>query len=68
MGSQAQSFQPKTGATTMTTDKAQKLTAQISASIEQLCKETDAATQSAMYRASLSTMSRFYNWRHTVDR
>jgi hypothetical protein len=46
----------------MTTDKAQELTAQISASIEQLCKETDAAKQSAMYRAWLSTMSRFYNY------
>jgi hypothetical protein len=46
----------------MTTDKAQELTAQIGASIEQLCKETDAAKQSAMYRAWLSTMSRFYNY------
>ena len=46
----------------MTTEKAQELTASITASIELLCKETDAAKQSAIYRNWLSTMSRFYRY------
>jgi antirestriction protein ArdC len=45
-----------------TTDKAQELTAQINDSITALCAETDAAKQSATYRAWLSTVSRFYKY------
>jgi hypothetical protein len=46
----------------MTTDKAQELTAQINAAIEQLCRETDMAKQSEQYRDWLASMSRFYNY------
>ena len=48
----------------MNNDKAQELTAKITESINALCAETDAAKQSAIYRAWLSTLSRFhsYSW------
>src|SRR5271155_466864 len=50
------------GATNMSNDKAQELTEQINNSIVALCAETDAAKQSATYRAWLSTVSRFYKY------
>ena len=43
-------------------DKAQELTTKITESINALCAETDAAKQSAIYRAWLSTLSRFHNY------
>jgi hypothetical protein len=46
----------------MNNDKAQELTAKITESINALCAETDAAKQSATYRAWLSTLSRFHNY------
>jgi hypothetical protein len=48
----------------MNNDKAQELTAKITESINALYAETDAAKQSAIYRAWLSTLSRFhsYSW------
>jgi hypothetical protein len=46
----------------MSTDKAQELTEQINNSMAALCAETDAAKQSATYRAWLSTVSRFYKY------
>src|SRR5580704_15177619 len=46
----------------MNNDRAQELTAQITESINALCAETDAAKQSAIYRAWLSTLSRFHNY------
>jgi hypothetical protein len=46
----------------MKNDKAQELTAKITESINALCAETDAAKQSATYRAWLSTLSRFHNY------
>jgi hypothetical protein len=46
----------------MNNDKAQELTAKITESINALCAETDAAKQSAIYRAWLSTLSRFRNY------
>jgi hypothetical protein len=50
----------------MSTDKAQELTEQINNSITALCAETDAAKQSATYRAWLSTVSRFLNTRLVI--
>jgi hypothetical protein len=44
----------------MNNDKTQQLTAKITESINALCAETDAAKQSAIYRAWLSTLSRFH--------
>ena len=48
----------------MNNDRAQELTTKITESINALCAETDAAKQSAIYRAWLSTLSRFhsYSW------
>jgi len=46
----------------MSSDNAQELTAKINESIATLCAETDAAKQSAVYRAWLSTLSRFYSY------
>lgn len=46
----------------MNNDKAQELTTKITESINALCAETDAAKQSAIYRAWLSTLSRFHNY------
>jgi hypothetical protein len=46
----------------MNNDKAQELTSKITESINALCAETDAAKQSATYRAWLSTLSRFHNY------
>jgi len=46
----------------MNNDKTQQLTAKITESINALCAETDAAKQSAIYRAWLSTLSRFHNY------
>jgi antirestriction protein ArdC len=46
----------------MNNDKAQELTAKITESINALCAETDAAKQSAIYRAWLSTLSHFHNY------
>jgi len=44
----------------MSNDKAQELTKTINDSIATLCAETDAAKQSATYKAWLNTVSRFY--------
>jgi hypothetical protein len=46
----------------MNNDKAQELTTKITESINALCAETDAAKQSAIYRAWLSTLSRFHKY------
>jgi hypothetical protein len=45
----------------MSNDRAQELTAKINESITALCAESDAAKQSEIYLAWLSTVSRFYN-------
>jgi hypothetical protein len=50
------------GATNMSNDRAQELTAKINQSITALCAETDAAKQSETYLAWLSTVSRFYKY------
>src|SRR5260370_17198946 len=50
------------GATNMSNDRAQELTAKINESITALCAETDAAKQSETYLALLSTVSRFYKY------
>jgi hypothetical protein len=50
------------GATNMSNDRAQELTAKINQSITALCAETDAAKQSDTYLAWLSTVSRFYKY------
>ena len=46
----------------MSNDKAQELTKTINDSIATLCAETDAAKQSATYKAWLNTVSRFYRY------
>jgi hypothetical protein len=46
----------------MSSEKANDLTASISASIATLCAETDAAKKSATYTAWLKTMSAFYEY------
>jgi hypothetical protein len=46
----------------MSNDKAQELTKTINDSIATLCAETDAAKQSATYKAWLNTISRFYRY------
>jgi antirestriction protein ArdC len=46
----------------MSNDRAQELSAKINESITALCAETDAAKQSEIYLAWLSTVSRFYKY------
>jgi len=50
------------GVTPMSNDKAQELTKTINDSIATLCAETDAAKQSATYKAWLNTVSGFYRY------
>ena len=57
----AKSFKSQ-GATNVSNDRAQELTAKINQSITALCAETDAAKQSETYLAWLSTVSRFYKY------
>ena len=50
----------------MSNDKAQELTKTINDSIATLCAETDAAKQSATYKAWLNTVSRFYHYKQII--